>query len=119
MRHENNYCPFCKENITKRNIKNKNKMIYRQIINFIVLCSEENCNWKGTIKEYEKHLKNQYNKKKFQMITFILFKYYKATCHIHPLKYFETTIDNGCSCDGRKLPYKCFSGITDFGQTKK
>jgi hypothetical protein len=112
---KNNLCPFCKGKIIKRNIKNKNKMIYRQIINFIVLCSEKNCNWKGTIKEYENHLKNQHNIKQISNDNFELFKYYKATCHIHPLKYFDTSIDNGWSCDC----CKCFSGITNFEQTKK
>ena len=48
-----------------------------------------------------------------------LYKYYKSTTHNHPLKYLDTTMDNGWRCDGRNLPGKCLSGITDFYQTTK
>ena len=34
----NNTCPFCKMEISKRSIKNKNKLVYRHLINLIVKC---------------------------------------------------------------------------------
>ena len=37
---------------------------------------------------------------------------------MHPLKYLDITMNNGWGCDGRKLASKCYSGITDFDQTK-
>ena len=110
-------CPFCKEIISKRSVKDKNKIVYRQLINLIVLCQEENCQWKGMLKEYDEHLDKKHNKKKISYY-FELYKYYKATCHEHPLKYLDTTMDNGWTCDGRNLTSKCLSGITGFKQTK-
>ena len=38
--------------ISKRSIKNKNKLVYRHLINLIVKCQEENCTWKGIWKDY-------------------------------------------------------------------
>lgn len=119
-------CPFCKMKISKRVIKEKNKMVYRHLINLMVLCPEENCSWKGIWKDYSEHLKNNHNKLlKSSYISNIstndkyeLYKYYKATTHIHPLKYLDTTMDNNWSCDGRLLPNGCLSGITGFRQTK-
>ena len=118
---KSNCCPFCHQIITKRNVKDKNKVIFRHLINLIVLCQEENCNWKGAWKEYYDHSKNSHNKiinGQQENNNFELYKYYKSTTHEHPLKFLDTTMDNGWGCDGRKLPNKCFSGITDFKQTK-
>lgn len=119
-------CPFCKEIISKRSIKDKNKIIYRHLINLVVLCQEDNCNWKGTWKEYYDHLNTQHNKKielKSSTISnncrYELYKYYKATTHEHPLKYLDLTTINGWCCDGIKLPCKCLSGITGFRQTNE
>ena len=119
-------CPFCKMKISKRVIKDKNKMVYRHLINLMVLCPEENCSWKGIWKDYSEHLKNNHNKllKSSYISNFStndkyeLYKYYKATTHIHPLKYLDTTMDNNWACDGRLLPNGCLSGITGFRQTK-
>ena len=119
-------CPFCKMKISKRVIKDKNKMVYRHLINLMVLCPEENCSWKGIWKDYSEHLKNNHNKLlKSSYISNVsindkyeLYKYYKATTHIHPLKYLDTTMDNNWACDGRLLPNGCLSGITGFRQTK-
>ena len=119
-------CPFCKMKISKRVIKDKNKMVYRHLINLMVLCPEENCSWKGIWKDYSEHLKNNHNKLlKSSYISNVstndkyeLYKYYKATTHIHPLKFLDTTMDNNWACDGRLLPNKCLSGITGFRQTK-
>ena len=111
-------CPFCKLKISKRNIKDKNKMIYRHLINLTVLCTEDNCNWKGIWKDYSDHLKTNHNKLlKSSHISinnicnsssngYELYKYYKATTHIHPLKYLDLTMDNGWACDGRNLPLR-------------
>ena len=55
-------CPFCKMKITKRSIKDKNKIVYRHLINLVVLCQEENCSWKGIFKDYSDHLKNSHKK---------------------------------------------------------
>ena len=118
---KNNSCPFCKQIISKRSIKDKNKVVFRHLINLVVLCQEENCNWKGVWKEYFDHLKNFHNKIINEIkdnFNFELYKYYKATTHEHPLKYLDITMDNGWGCDGRSLPNKCFSGIIGFGQTK-
>lgn len=115
-------CPFCKETITQRSVKNKNKLVYRHLINLIVLCQEDDCKWKGTLKEYYEHLKthnNYYFKNNNNIISFELYKYYKATIHEHPLKFLDLTMSNGWGCNGRYLPSKCLSGITGFGQSKE
>ena len=39
-------CPFCKKKITTRNVEKENKLIYRSLINLVVKCQKENCNWK-------------------------------------------------------------------------
>jgi hypothetical protein len=57
---------------------------------------------------------NYYRKKKFYEFN----KSYKATCHSHPLTFLGTSDADNWLCDGKKLPEKCFSGITDFYQTK-
>jgi len=110
-------CPFCKEAISSRSVKDKNKMAYRHLINLIILCPKENCHWKGMLKEYDDHLIKDHNKNNVPE-NFELYKYYKATCHEHPLKYLDTTMDNGWACDGKDLPSKCLSGIKGFKQTK-
>ena len=115
-------CPFCKMKISKRIIKDKNKIVYRHLINLVVKCPEENCDWKGISKEYFEHLKNKHNKKievDFNIsLKYELYKYYKASTHEHPLKYLDTTMDNGWACNGKNLPCGCLSGIKDFNQTK-
>ena len=117
---KNNSCPFCKGIISKRSIKDKNKAIFRHLINLVVLCQKENCKWKGIWKEYFDHLKKDHNSIIVGQGNYIfeLYKYYKATTHEHPLKYLDLTMDNGWSCDGRKLPNKCFSGIIGLKQTE-
>ena len=50
-------CPICKMNISKRLIKEKNKLVYRRLLNLIIKCNEDNCNWKGIWNEYFEHLK--------------------------------------------------------------
>ena len=111
-------CPFCKNIISKRSVKDKNKIIFRHLINLIVLCQQENCNWKGIWKDYLDHLKKNHKIKLESNTNFELYKYYKSTVHEHPLKFLDTTIDNGWACDGRNLSSKCFNGITGFNQTK-
>ena len=124
-------CPFCKKKISQRSIKDKNKLVYRHLINLGFLCQETGCKWKGTLKEYINHLK-MHNNSIFKMIekfenfgvgkenkknNFELYKYYKATVHQHPLKFLDITMSNKWSCDGRNLPSKCLNGITDFDHT--
>ena len=121
---KNDLCPFCKEKITTRLIKDKNKIVYRHLINLLIKCPKENCNWKGTNKDYFEHLKTSHNEiipenMETNESNYELYKYYKSTTHNHPLKYLDTTMDNGWGCDGRNLPSKCLSGITDFHQTTK
>ena len=122
-------CPFCKMTITRRIVKEKNKIVYRHLINLIVICQEENCKWKGIYKDYIEHLKNSHNKimeinNNINNIIisssgkYELYKYYKATTHNHPLKFLDTTMDNGWSCDGRHIAGGCLSGINNFHQTK-
>ena len=118
---KSNKCPFCKEIISKRTIKDKNKVVYRHLINLVVLCQKENCNWKGIWKEYFDHLKNIHNKIVTTLqenFDFELYKYYKATTHEHPLKFLDKTMDNGWACYGISLPNKCFSGIINYNKTK-
>ena len=130
-------CPFCKMKISKRIIKDKNKIVYRHLINLIVYCQEENCGWKGIWKDYSEHLKNNHNKilnygdlkNNHNKIlnydvnnsgnnNYELYKYYKASTHIHALKFLDITMDNGWACDARHLPGGCLNGIKDFKQTK-
>ena len=114
---KSNLCPFCKSVISTRVIKDKNKIVYRHLINLVITCQEENCNWKGACKEYFEHLKSSHNKKiednassKIIPVNFELYKYYKATTHEHPLKYLDTTMDNKWICDATKLNGGCLSG---------
>ena len=111
-------CPFCKEIIIQRIVKNKNKLVYRYLINLVVICQENNCKWKGILKEYNEHMINNH-KKKNEQNNFEFHKYYKATVHEHPLLFLDLERDNGWACNGRNFPTKCFSGITDFDQTNK
>ena len=50
--------------------------------------------------------------------SYSLNKLYKVDVHKHPLQFLDKTKDNGWKCDGGKFELKCFSGITDFHQTK-
>ena len=121
-------CPFCKGTISQRKIKDKNKIVYRYLINLIVLCQEQGCKWKGTLKDYYEHLKkhdntileiNNNNIFVNTDINFELYKYYKATVHEHPLKFLDLTMDNNTwACDGMKLPSMCLSKITNSRQSK-
>ena len=109
--------------ISKRIIKEKNKIVYRHLIKLVVKCPEENCDWKGIFKEYFEHLKNNhYKKTETNCINtdtkYELYKYYKAITHNHPLKYLDTTMDNGWACNGINLPRGCLSGTNGFFQTK-
>ena len=123
---KNNVCPFCKMEISKRSVKDKNKLVYRHLINLMVQCQEENCTWKGVWKDYLSHLKNNH-KKNLENITgmgtifydnnFELYKYYKSTTHNHPLKFLDDTMDNGWICNGRLLSGGCLNNITDYKQT--
>ena len=123
---QNNTCPFCKMEISKRSIKDKNKLVYRHLINLIVKCQEENCTWKGVWKDYSSHLKNNHKKIKENIINissmfygnYELYKYYKSTTHPHPLKFLDVTMDNGWGCNGKFVLGGCLSGITGFRQTK-
>ncbi len=114
-------CPYCKEKISIRNIKDENKIIYRHLINLIIKCQEANCDWKGIWKEYKDHLEKEHNKiikiEENNINNYELYKYYKATVHEHPLKFLDMTMNTGWICDGAKLPNKCISGINDFDQT--
>ena len=119
-------CPFCKMTISTRIIKEKNKMIYRHLINLMVICQEENCKWKGIYKDYIEHLKNSHNKImeinnniNNIIITssgkYELYKYYKATTHNHPLKFLDTTMDNGWRCNSCQI----ISGLRNNNNSHK
>ena len=112
-------CPICKKNISKRLVKEKNKMIYRQLANLKLKCQEENCDWEGIWKDYYEHLKKVHNIEiNNNYVIYELYKYYKCTIHIHPLKYMDTMMDNGWYCDGKYLPSKCLSDIDNTLKSK-
>ena len=112
-------CPICKMKISKRLIKEKNKIVYRHLLNLIVKCHENDCDWKGIWNEYKDHLKNVHNiELNYNSNYYELYKYYKATIHIHPLKYLDTTMDNGWYCDGKYLPNKCLGEIEECDKSK-
>ena len=122
---KSNSCPICKSVISTRVIKDKNKIVYRHLINLVITCQEENCNWKGVCKEYFEHLKSSHNKKivdnsssKIIPLNFELYKYYKATTHEHPLKYLDTTMDNKWICDAAQLNGGCLSGSNENNKSK-
>ena len=112
-------CPICKTKISKRFIIEKNKMVYRILCNLSLKCQEENCLWKGIWKDYYSHLKISHNIEiNYKFKIYELYKYYKSSTHSHPLKFLDTTLDNGWYCDGKYLPNKCLSGIEDCTQAK-
>ena len=122
---KSNLCPFCKSVISTRVIKDKNKIVYRHLINLVITCQEENCNWKGVCKDYFEHLKSSHNKKivdnsssKIIPLNFELYKYYKATTHEHPLKYLDTTMDNKWICDAAQSNGGCLSGSNENNKSK-
>ena len=55
-------CPICKMKISKRLIKDKNKMVYRHLLNLIIKCPVFDCQWKGIWNQYNDHLKNIRNR---------------------------------------------------------
>ena len=112
-------CPICKKKISKRFIKDKNKIIYRQLMNLKLKCQEEKCDWKGIFTDYYTHLKNNHNIEiNNNCIIYELYKYYKSSTHVHPLKNMDTMMDNGWYCDGKYLPSPCQSGILNVEQSK-
>ena len=113
------YCPICKMKISKRLIKDKNKIVYRHLLNLVVKCHESNCDWKGLWNEYYEHLKNAHNIEiNFNNNYYELYKYYKSTTHVHPLKFLDTTMDNGWYCENKYSPSKCLGEIDDFEKSK-
>ena len=122
---KSNTCPFCKAVISTREIKDKNKIVYRHLINLVITCQEENCEWKGVCKDYFEHLKNSHNKEieanldnKNIPFNFELYKYYKATTHKHALKYLDTTMDNNWRCNAVYLQGGCLSGSNSINKSK-
>ena len=122
---KNNLCPFCKSEISTRLIKDKNKIVYRHLINLVILCQEDNCSWKGICKDYFEHLKNVHKKNleenslnKNIPLNFELYKYYKSVTHEHPLKYLDTTMDNKWICDATSLHQGCLSGSNNINLSK-
>ena len=120
-----NKCPFCKSEISTRLIKDKNKIVYRHLINLVILCQEDNCSWKGICKDYFEHLKNvhkKYTKENLYNenihLNFELYKYYKAAIHEHPLKYLDTTMDAKWICDASDLQCGCLSGSNNINLSK-
>jgi len=122
---KSNTCPFCKSVISTRVIKDKNKIVYRHLINLVITCQEENCDWKGICKDFYEHLKNVHNKNMDALravpcvnLNPELYKYYKATTHNHPLKYLDTTMDNSWRCNANYLPGGCLSGSNNINKSK-
>ena len=120
----NNTCPFCKSAISTKLIKDKKTLIYYKLINLIIKCQEENCNWKGPYKNYNEHLENSHINFLFPKFfnnrpsIFELYKYYQASIHIHPLKYLDIKMDNGWYCDAKNLIGGCVSGLNEFNISK-
>lgn len=115
---KDNKCPFCKAKIVTRKVEKDNKIAYRFLINLIVKCQEEKCNWKGPWNEFENHLEKEHfeNKKDINKnVVFAEGECYKSKIHNHKLQNLGKT-SNIWKCDALKFG-TCQSGITDFNQT--
>ena len=125
-----------------RKVEEQNKIVYRLLINLVVKCQKENCNWKGTWNELGNHLikthnedinkikinnidinnniikdnKNQLNEN-IEENGYELNQLYLTKVHKHMLKYLGLSNINWL-CDGKDLKSKSFSGITDFDQAE-
>ena len=113
---KDNKCPFCKAKVATRKVEKDNKIAYRFLINLIVKCQEEKCNWKGPWNELDNHLKKEHFKNKNDINKNVLFaegECYKSTIHNHKLQYLGKT-SNLWKCDGTKFGiyiYKIFQFI--------
>ena len=107
-------CPFCKKKITTRNVEKENKLIYRSLINLVVKCQKENCNWKGPWNELGQHLKkehDEYNDNINYNVVFEPGEVYKSTLHNHKMQFLGST-KMDWKCDGNKFG-KCKSTKQD------
>jgi hypothetical protein len=94
-------------------------MKYNNFLNLVIICQEENCKWEGKIKDYYVHLNNFHKKSISNTSTkFELYKYYQASIHNHTLKYLDTTMDNGWTCDGQKINGGCLLGLDNINKSK-
>jgi hypothetical protein len=91
---KSNKCPICKNVIKQRNIKEDNKLIFRTINSLIIHC--ENCDWKGSISEYENHKKKGCIKKEKKGL-FVPNHYYEVNIHVHPLLCIADNTHFDCS----------------------
>ena len=116
---KNNACPVCNLKLSMKKLKNTNIKKYNNILNLVIICQEENCKWEGKIKDYYAHLNNFHKKSISNTSTkFELYKYYQASIHNHALKYLDTTMDNGWSCDGQKINGGCLLGLNNINKSK-
>jgi len=99
---KNSQCPFCKSNISTRNIEQENKLVYRFLINLIVKCQKENCKWKGPWNELGHHIKKEHKENNInEDLIFIKKQFYKSKIHKHELQFLGKTKMNW-KCDGEK-----------------
>lgn len=112
-------CPFCKKDIKTRKVEEQNKIVYRYLINLIIKCQIEKCDWKGPWSELENHLKKVHNNKKDninQTIVFNIGEKYKSKIHKHLLEFLGKT-ENAWKCDAVNFG-NCESGIEKESENK-
>ena len=117
---KSNKCPFCKEDISTRSVEKENKLVYRFLINLIVKCQEEKCEWKGQWNELNQHIKKEHKNNEDNInedIIFVINNFYNSKLHNHQLKYLGDTSFKW-KCDGDKFDI-CKSGKNNDNQNEK
>jgi len=90
---EENFSGVCKTSEYKIMIGNKTVKHYTRKRRVITT------DFDGNVSYGEWRIIAEYKKEEdWESSQFELYKYYKATTHVHPLKYLDTTMDNGWKC---------------------
>jgi hypothetical protein len=91
---EVNFSGVCKKNEYKIMIGNKTVKHYTRKSRVITT------DFDGNVSYGEWRIIAEYKKEEgWESSQFELYKYYKAKNHVHPLKYLDTTMDNGWKCN--------------------
>jgi len=94
------------------NDENKSKNVKR----FICMQCDYNLCIKCMMKSYDKDDNKIISSNSSKL--YLLNKTYYCKIHDHPLTFLDKSKDDGWACGGRNLENKCFSGITNYAQTK-